>query len=57
MSAPASFDLVAVGLTTIDIVGRPIDRLPETETTTRIEAIEILPAATAASPAWSSLAT
>lgn len=40
-------DLVCLGLTTLDVVVRPIDRLPEREQTILVEGIEIIPAGTA----------
>ena len=42
-----SFDLVCIGLTTLDVVVRPIDALPEREQTILVEGIEIVPAGTA----------
>jgi sugar/nucleoside kinase (ribokinase family) len=39
--------LLAIGLTTVDIVARPIDRIPEGEAGVLIDAIEIVPAGTA----------
>jgi sugar/nucleoside kinase (ribokinase family) len=39
--------LLCVGLTTLDIVARPIDALPTAETTTLIERITLVPAGTA----------
>lgn len=49
--APPRFDLVSVGLTTIDVAGRPIDRILESEKITRIEAMEIQPAGAACAAA------
>jgi len=43
-----SLDLLCIGLTTLDVVARPIDRLPEQEQTILIDGIEIAPAGTAA---------
>lgn len=40
-------DLIAVGLTTLDILGAPIDALPDENTTTLISGIDIIPAGTA----------
>jgi sugar/nucleoside kinase (ribokinase family) len=42
-----SFDLVCIGLTTLDVVVRPIDALPEREQTILVDGIEIVPAGTA----------
>ena len=39
--------LLCVGLTTLDVTARPIDRLPEAETTTLVEQIVLAPAGTA----------
>jgi sugar/nucleoside kinase (ribokinase family) len=39
--------LLCVGLTTLDIAARPIDALPEAETTTLVEKIALAPAGTA----------
>lgn len=44
-------DLLCVGLTTLDIVARPIDRLPEGEGFALIDSVEIVPAGTAAGAA------
>ncbi|MBS0361902.1 MAG: carbohydrate kinase family protein [Proteobacteria bacterium] len=44
-------DLLCVGLTTLDVVARPIDRLPDKEETILIEGIEVVPAGTAAGAA------
>jgi sugar/nucleoside kinase (ribokinase family) len=44
-------DLLCIGLTTLDVVARPIDRLPDREQTVLIEGIEIVPAGTAAGAA------
>jgi len=39
--------LLCVGLTTLDVLARPIDALPEAETTTLVEQIALAPAGTA----------
>lgn len=39
--------LLCVGLTTLDIVARPIDALPQAETTTLVDQITLVPAGTA----------
>ncbi len=39
--------LLCVGLTTVDVVARPIDRIPEDEAGVLIDAIEVVPAGTA----------
>lgn len=44
-------ELLCIGLTTLDIVARPIDALPSGEATRLIEGIEIIPAGTAAGAA------
>lgn len=44
-------DLLCIGLTTLDVVARPIDRLPDREQTQIVEGIEIVPAGTAAGAA------
>ncbi len=41
------FDLICIGLTTLDVVVRPIDALPEREQTILVDGIEIVPAGTA----------
>lgn len=43
--------LLCIGLTTLDVVARPIDALPEGEGTTLIEGIAVAPAGTAAGAA------
>lgn len=43
--------LLCIGLTTLDVVARPIDRLPSGEGTTLIEGIAVAPAGTAAGAA------
>jgi sugar/nucleoside kinase (ribokinase family) len=43
--------LLCIGLTTLDVVLRPVDRLPAGEGSTRIEGVEIIPAGTAAGAA------
>jgi sugar/nucleoside kinase (ribokinase family) len=43
-------DVVCVGLTIVDILGKPIDALPEGGSTTLIEQIRLTPAGTAAGP-------
>jgi sugar/nucleoside kinase (ribokinase family) len=45
------FDFVAVGLTLLDTLGRPISRLPDPGTVELIEEIRMTPAGTAAGPA------
>jgi sugar/nucleoside kinase (ribokinase family) len=44
-------DLVCVGLTTLDLLGRSIDEIPESGGTTLIEEIRVTPAGTAAAAA------
>jgi sugar/nucleoside kinase (ribokinase family) len=44
--------LVTIGLTTLDVVARPIDALPESEGTTLVEGIAIAPAGTAGGAAY-----
>ena len=44
-------DYLAVGLTTLDILGRHIEELPKTNATTIIKQIEVIPAGTAAGAA------
>ena len=44
-------DYMAVGLTTLDILGRNIEEIPKTNTTTIIKQIEVIPAGTAAGAA------
>ncbi|MBS0331419.1 MAG: carbohydrate kinase family protein [Proteobacteria bacterium] len=44
-------DVLCIGLTTLDVVARPIDRLPEKEETILVEGIEVVPAGTAAGAA------
>ncbi len=44
-------DLICVGLTTLDILGRPINQIPEGGKTELIEQIRLTPAGTAAGPA------
>ncbi len=46
-----ALDLLCIGLTTLDVVARPVDRLPEREQTVIVEGIEIVPAGTAAGAA------
>ncbi|WP_374571203.1 carbohydrate kinase family protein [Phenylobacterium sp.] len=46
-----SLDLLAIGLTTLDVVARPIDALPADEGTALIQGCECAPAGTAAAPA------
>jgi len=41
------FDLLCIGLTTLDVVVRPIDALPEREQTVLVDGVEIVPAGTA----------
>jgi sugar/nucleoside kinase (ribokinase family) len=43
--------LLCVGLTTLDVLARPIDALPQAETTTLVEQIALAPAGTAAGAA------
>jgi len=45
------WDYVALGLTLLDVLGRPIDRLPDTGEVTLVEEIRMTPAGTAAGPA------
>ncbi len=45
------FDYTCVGLTILDILGTPIDTIPEGGTTTLIQQIRLTPAGTAAGPA------
>lgn len=40
-------DLLCIGLTTLDILGRPIEHIPDAEGTTLIDEIEVVPAGTA----------
>lgn len=47
----ASFDLVSVGLTILDILGRPVAALPEPGAVELIQEIRMTPAGTAAAPA------
>jgi sugar/nucleoside kinase (ribokinase family) len=44
--------LVAIGLTTLDVVARPIDALPQAESTVLVEAVALAPAGTAAGAAY-----
>ncbi|HZC16666.1 MAG TPA: carbohydrate kinase family protein [Caulobacteraceae bacterium] len=44
--------LVSAGLTTLDVVARPIDTLPEFESTVLVEGIALAPAGTAAGAAY-----
>jgi sugar/nucleoside kinase (ribokinase family) len=44
--------LVSIGLTTLDVVARPIDALPEAESTVLIEGVALAPAGTAAGAAY-----
>ena len=44
--------LVTIGLTTLDVVARPIDALPESEGTTLVEGIALAPAGTAGGAAY-----
>ena len=44
-------DLACVGLTTLDILGRPIETIPEKGKTQLIEQIRLTPAGTAAGAA------
>ncbi len=44
--------LVTIGLTTLDVVARPIDALPEAESTVLIEGVALAPAGTAAGAAY-----
>lgn len=44
------FDYTCVGLTILDILGRPIDAIPEGGTTSMIQQIRLTPAGTAAGP-------
>ncbi len=44
-------DYLAVGLTTLDILGRNIEQIPQTNATTIIKQIEVIPAGTAAGAA------
>ncbi|HEY3949160.1 carbohydrate kinase family protein [Phenylobacterium sp.] len=46
-----ALDLLCIGLTTLDVVARPIDRLPDKEETILIDGIEVVPAGTAAGAA------
>jgi sugar/nucleoside kinase (ribokinase family) len=45
------WDYVALGLTLLDVLGRPIDRVPESGEVTLIDEIRMTPAGTAAGPA------
>lgn len=47
MSAHPQFDLLCVGLTTLDIIGWPITHIPSEDVTTLIRGVEIVPAGTA----------
>jgi sugar/nucleoside kinase (ribokinase family) len=51
MEGRVTTDLLCVGLTTVDIIARTIDRIPENEGGALIEGIEIVPAGTAAGAA------
>jgi sugar/nucleoside kinase (ribokinase family) len=44
--------LVTIGLTTLDVVARPIDALPDSESTTLVEGIALAPAGTAGGAAY-----
>jgi sugar/nucleoside kinase (ribokinase family) len=44
--------LVSIGLTTLDVVARPIDALPESESTVLVEGVALAPAGTAAGAAY-----
>ena len=44
--------LVTIGLTTLDVVARPIDALPESESTVLVEGVALAPAGTAAGAAY-----
>jgi sugar/nucleoside kinase (ribokinase family) len=44
--------LICIGLTTLDVVARPIDALPESESTVLVEGIALAPAGTAAGAAY-----
>jgi sugar/nucleoside kinase (ribokinase family) len=44
--------LVAIGLTTLDVVARPIDALPDSESTTLVDGIALAPAGTAGGAAY-----
>jgi sugar/nucleoside kinase (ribokinase family) len=44
--------LIAIGLTTLDVVARPVDALPESESTALVEGIALAPAGTAAGAAY-----
>ncbi len=46
-AVPPPTDVLAIGLLTLDILGHPIDTLPEGEAGTLIEGIEVIPAGTA----------
>jgi sugar/nucleoside kinase (ribokinase family) len=44
--------LISIGLTTLDVVARPIDALPESESTVLVEGVALAPAGTAAGAAY-----
>ncbi|HEX4196026.1 MAG TPA: carbohydrate kinase family protein [Caulobacteraceae bacterium] len=44
--------LVSIGLTTLDVVARPIDALPESESTVLVDGVALAPAGTAAGAAY-----
>jgi len=44
--------LVTIGLTTLDVVARPIDALPESESTVLVDGVALAPAGTAAGAAY-----
>ncbi len=46
-----AFDYVALGLTLLDVLGRPIDAVPATGEVTLVDEIRLTPAGTAAGPA------